>query len=65
MSRPNFCPACGARLEGETAVVAILDDATGDGGWVCSCGRCGWSGDVFPDDEQGEAHGREGEEDAG
>lgn len=53
MSRPGFCPNCAAALTGETAAVAILDDSTGDGGYDCSCASCGWSGDVYPDDEQG------------
>lgn len=53
MNRLGFCPTCGAALEGETSAVAILDDSTGNGGWDCSCESCGWSGDVWPDDEQG------------
>ena len=52
MSRPGFCPNCGAALIGENAAVGILDDSSGDGGWDCSCRTCGWSGDVYPDDEQ-------------
>lgn len=57
-NRPRFCPACGAALEGETAAVAIIDEGSGDGGYDCYCEACGWSGDVFPDAEQG-AHAEE------
>jgi hypothetical protein len=53
MSKPNYCPNCGAELEGASAVMAVLDERAGDGVYDCYCGRCGWSGDVFPDDEQG------------
>ena len=57
-SQPKFCPACGAALEGETATVAIIDERSGDGGYDCYCEACGWSGDMFPDAEQG-AHAGE------
>lgn len=57
MSRPGFCPGRGAELVDETAVVGIADDRTGDVGYDCSCRACGWSGEVFLDDEQGEYGG--------
>ena len=53
MSRPEFCPNCGAALVGENAAVGILDERSGDVGYDTSCRNCGWSGDVYPDDEQG------------
>ena len=53
MSRPRFCPNCGAALVGENAAVGILDERSGDVGYDTSCRNCGWSGDVYPDDEQG------------
>lgn len=55
MSRPRFCPSCGAALIGESAAVGIYDDRSGDGGYDTYCCRSrGWSEDVMPDDEQGE-----------
>jgi hypothetical protein len=57
MSRPSFCPGCGAVLTDETAAVGVLDDRTGNGGYDCYCGTCGWSADVLPDDEQGTHRG--------
>jgi hypothetical protein len=54
VSRPSFCPHCGAALSPEErSAVPIYDPATGDGGYDCYCDTCGWSGDVYPDDEQG------------
>ena len=53
MSKPNHCPNCGAGFVGEFAAVGIYDDRSGDGGYDCSCRSCDWTGDVFPDDEQG------------
>ena len=54
MGRPRFCPNCGAALIGENAAVGILDERSGDAGYDTSCRTCGWSGDVYPDDERGE-----------
>lgn len=56
---PKFCPDCGAGLTGETAAVAIEEDRTGDGGYDVYCEACGWSGDVWPDDEHGLRAGEE------
>ena len=55
MSRPSFCPNCGAALSSDegTVAVPITDPETGDGGYDCYCPACDWSGDVYPDDEQG------------
>lgn len=54
MSRPYFCPNCGTALRpDERPAVPISDPETGDGGYDCYCVACGWSGDVYPDDEQG------------
>lgn len=53
MSRPNHCPNCGEALEGEfTANAIIVLYRHGDGGYDCSCGACGWTGDILPDDER-------------
>jgi hypothetical protein len=60
LSRPDFCPSCGAALVGESAAVGILDERSGDRGYDCSRASCGCSGDVFPDDEQGPAPGEGG-----
>lgn len=56
---PKFCPDCGAALTDDTAAVGIFDGHTGDGGYDVYCETCGWSGDVFPDDEQGMYTGEE------
>ncbi len=53
MSKPRFCPNCGMALQGEHSAVGIYDDRSGDGGYDTACARCGWSGDIMPDDEQG------------
>ena len=54
MSRPYFCPNCGAALSPEErAAVKIYDPGTGNGGYDCYCDACTWSGDVYPDSEQG------------
>lgn len=50
---PKFCPDCGAALTGETAVVGIIEDRSRDGGYDCYCASCEWSGDIWPDNEQG------------
>lgn len=53
MSRPSFCPNCGAALpDDDRAAVPIGDPKTVDGGYECYCGACGWPGDILPDDEQ-------------
>ena len=53
MSKPNYCPNCGASLEGEDAAEGLYDDRSGDGGYDAACASCGWPGDIMPDDEQG------------
>lgn len=54
MSRPAYCPGCGSTLPGdERTAMPILEPESGDGGYDCYCGACGWSGDIYPDDEQG------------
>lgn len=50
---PKFCPDCGAALTADNAVVGVIDDRSGDGGYDCYCEVCGWSGDISPDDEHG------------
>lgn len=51
---PVYCPACGAALQGGDSAVGIYSPRTGDGGYDTYCSDCGWSGDIFPDSEQGE-----------
>lgn len=56
MSRPLFCPNCGASLpEGPHGAqpfhLADEDGSCDCGGWDCFCDNCQWSGDIMPDDE--------------
>lgn len=47
MTQPRFCPNCGA--SGPDCVA--IGSNEGGGGYDCAC-KCGWTGDIWPDDEQ-------------
>ena len=53
MSRPIFCPNCGAKLpEGAHGAQPFVGTGlVGEDGWDCFCDACRWSGDILPDDE--------------
>ena len=52
--RPSYCPNCGEALpEGTGYAMPIHQEGNGDGGYDTYCSGCGWSGDVWPDAEQG------------
>jgi len=52
MTKPKYCPNCGHSLKevkmGVVAISCIEDKSTG---YDCYCRKCGWSGDIWPDDE--------------
>ena len=51
MTKPNYCPNCGAALEGENSVVGIQHTDESVAGYDCYCSKCEWRGDIWPDDE--------------
>lgn len=59
MTAPKFCPNCGHKLVQKSRQIVPIVLLSGSGhpetrGYDTYCGWCKWSGDILPDDEDGE-----------
>ena len=58
MTRPRYCPNCGVPLSQDPNAAVPFRTRLEGSGWDCYCDACKWSGDIMPDDEEGEHHAK-------